>query len=134
MVWLGRRKWHLHVRRGTQFYEIRGHGSAAVHVESRPPSLHHLPPGPDGRTDLLHPHQGRQQGGTTDCPGKMFTLSHLDIKAVNRAGKQTVQVRCLLCLTWTHQGRKQGSTTYCPGKMFTLSHMVTSRKDNRLSR
>ena len=77
VVWFGRRKWHLRVRRGTQFDGIRGHGSAAVHVDSRPPSLHHLPPGPDGRTDLLHPHQGRQQGRTTDGPSKMFTLSHM---------------------------------------------------------
>ncbi|WP_040820478.1 hypothetical protein, partial [endosymbiont of Tevnia jerichonana] len=33
---------------------------------------------------------------------------YIHIKAVNRAGQQTVQVRCLLCLTWTHQGCQQG--------------------------
>ena len=36
---------------------------------------------------------------------------YIHIKAVNRAGQQTVQVRCLLCFTWLQQGRQQGRTT-----------------------
>ena len=63
---------------------------------------------------------------------------YIHIKAVNRAGQQTVQVRCLLCFTWLHQDHQQGRTTYCTGKMFTLFHLVTSRPsaghDNRLYR
>ena len=63
---------------------------------------------------------------------------YIHIKAVNRAGQQTVQVRCLLCLTRLGKGRQQGRTTDCPGKIFTLSHLNTPRlgtgQDNRLYR
>ena len=48
------------------------------------------------------------------------------------AGNQTVQVRCLLCLTWLRQDWEQGWTTNCPGKMSTLSHLATLRTSKRL--
>ena len=129
LVRLGQWQWHLSVRSGTRFDWIRGRGSAAVHVDSRLPSLHHLPPGPDGRTETYYLVTSRQD---------VYFILHGQIKAVNRAEQQTVQVRCLLYLTWPNQGRQQGRTTDCPGKMFTLPQLDTSRmlpgQDNRLSR